>query len=175
MKYFLGLKQRQQILQNITGCHRNDSLVVAWVSPCPPSPSLPPPPPSHFSLRLFSMLFLMSFIPSQSISTCTSTYTFPSSHIRQVVSPISGTDISICLLALASEVLKKGLSGTYILICTCLNSRLEKLIFRTLHIFHVENDTNTQKYANNATRYYKENGFQIIKSMMNNVCHFSIL
>ena len=42
-KYFLGLKQIQKILQNTTGCHfpknlvfgsLNDSLVVAWVSPC---------------------------------------------------------------------------------------------------------------------------------------------
>ena len=43
LKFFLGLKQIQKILQNTTGCHfpknlvfgsPNDSLVVAWVSPC---------------------------------------------------------------------------------------------------------------------------------------------
>ena len=43
LKHFLGLKQIQKILQSTTGCHfpknlgfgsRNDSLVVAWVSPC---------------------------------------------------------------------------------------------------------------------------------------------
>ena len=42
LKYFLGLKQIQKIVQNTTGCHfpkhlvfgsRIDYLVVAWVSP----------------------------------------------------------------------------------------------------------------------------------------------
>ena len=34
---------------------------------------------------------------------------------------IAGTDISTSQLALASEFLKKGLSGKYILVFTCLN------------------------------------------------------
>ena len=61
----------------------------------------------------------------------------------------SGTDISTCLLDLASEFLKKGLSGTHILVCSCLNGQVD---FRKNYTFLHRNCTNTKKYANNATK-----------------------
>ena len=63
---------------------------------------------------------------------------------------LAGIKISTCLLAQASEFLKKGLSGKYILVFTCLNGQADFLNIK--HIFFIINDPNTQKYANNATQ-----------------------
>ena len=68
----------------------------------------------------------------------------------------AGTDISTSLLALASKFLKKGLSGKYILGFTCPNGQADFLNIK--HIFLI----------------FKESGFQIFKSMINNTCLSSI-
>ena len=64
---------------------------------------------------------------------------------------------------------QKGLSGKFILFFTCPNGQADssKPIFKA-------NGPNTQKYANNLQHNWKENGFQIIKSMTNNTCLSSI-
>ena len=58
--------------------------------------------------------------------------------------------ISTCLLAPASEFLKKGLLGKYILVCSCQNRQADFL--NTTH-FYIGNGTNTEihTYAKNAT------------------------
>ena len=59
----------------------------------------------------------------------------------------TGTDISISPLAPASEFLKKGLSGKYILVFTCPNREADFL--NTKHIFFIVNGPNTQEYSRN--------------------------
>ena len=60
--------------------------------------------------------------------------------------PQAGTDISTSLLAPASDVLKKGLSGKDTLVLTCPNRQAD-----FLNAKHIVNGPNTQSYANNAT------------------------
>ena len=71
-------------------------------------------------------------------------------------SKMAGTDISTSPLAPASEFLKKGLSGKYILVFTCPNGKADFL--KTKQNYFVLNGPNTQKYANNATKL-KRNWF----------------
>ena len=54
----------------------------------------------------------------------------------------------------------KGLSGKYILFCTCLNWQADLL--NTTH-FYMENSTNTQKYTNNATKLKRQNDVGQVK------------
>ena len=78
----------------------------------------------------------------------------------------TGFDISTSPLSPASEFLKKGLPGKYILVFTCTNGQADFL--STTHFFMRKNGTNTQIYANNAMKL-KKIGFTIIKSMRNNM------
>ena len=58
-----------------------------------------------------------------------------------------GINISACSFALASEFLKKGLSGKYILVFTGPNGQADFLNIK--HICFIVNGPNTQIYANN--------------------------
>ena len=71
---------------------------------------------------------------------------------------MSGTDISTSLLAPASEFLKKGLSGKYILVFTCLNGQDDFL--NTKHIFFIVNGPNTQEYSSNSRKIEKKMVFK---------------
>ena len=75
--------------------------------------------------------------------------------------------LSTCPLTPVSELLKKGLLGKYISVFTYPKG---KLIFWTLNTFFIVIGPNTQKYAKKMQQNRKENGFQIIKSMINNTC-----
>ena len=58
-------------------------------------------------------------------------------------------NISTSPLAPASEFLKKGLSGKYILVFPCPNGQADFL--KTKHISFTVNGPNTQEYSNNST------------------------
>ena len=91
--------------------------------------------------------------------------------VRLYCRTLTGTDISTCLLAPASEFLKKGFTGKYILVCIYLNGQADFL--SSLHICRKWHKyLEICKQCNTIKK--KMFLFQIIKSMINNTCHSSI-
>ena len=87
-------------------------------------------------------------------------------------SVLAGSDISTCLLALASEFLKKWSLGKYILISTCPNRQAD-FSEQSAH-FYKEYSAKIHRNMQTVQQNQNENVFQIIKSMMNNTCHSKI-